>query len=214
MSRLAFRRAATLALSVATLLILLLPAAVAAHAELDTSTPADGETVIGSPPVIEATYTETLDPDGSSLVLVDAAGVEIATGGVTETDPTKAMSIADVPDLAPGDYEVKSTTTSADDGDVDRTTWSFTVVAAPSPSPTPTEAPSASAAPSATASPSPSATPVAASPSGASASPSGDTGQPAASTSDVLLPILVVLAIVAIAGVYLYSRRNRTSPPA
>ena len=110
MSRPAFHRSATLALSVATALILLLPAAVAAHAELDTSTPADGETVTGSPPVIGATYTETLDPNGSSLVLLDAAGDQIGIGGVIGTEPTKAMSIVDVPDLAPGEYEVNSTT--------------------------------------------------------------------------------------------------------
>jgi len=211
MSRSAVRHVLSIAVTAATLVVLLAPAAVLAHAELDQPTPADGETVSGSPPVVGATYTETLDPDGSSLVLVDATGAEIATGGVVGTDRTKEMSIVDLPELVPGEYTVKSTTKSADDGDVDRTTWSFTVVAAPTPSPTPTSAPSPTAEPSTAA---PTATPLVPSPSLATPTPSAAPGDAASSTSDALLPILAALAIVVVAGFLLLRRRNRTSPPA
>jgi methionine-rich copper-binding protein CopC len=183
------------------------PLGVLAHAELDTHEPGAGETVVGTPAVIHATYTETLDPTGSSLLLVDADGAKVAQGGVADAStPTKEMSITDLPDLAPGEYTVRSTTKSADDGDIDRKTWVFTVTA-PSPTPAPTTAPSAppSAAPSA--SPIPSATPVAS----VAPSPSGDTGTPTTSTSDVILPIIVGLAFVAIVGGYLLMRRR---PPA
>src|SRR6476469_1078222 len=70
MSRSDVRHLLSIAVTAATLVLLLAPDAVLAHAELDTPTPADGETVTGSPPLVGATYTETLDPDGSSLILV------------------------------------------------------------------------------------------------------------------------------------------------
>jgi LPXTG-motif cell wall-anchored protein len=180
------------------------PLGVLAHAELDTHEPGAGEAVVGTPAVIHATYTETLDPSGSSLLLVDADGAKVAEGGVADAStPTKEMSITGLPDLAPGEYTVRSTTKSADDGDIDRKTWIFTVTA-PSPTPAPTTAPSAAPSASAIPSPAPSATPVAS----VAPSPSGDTGTPTTSTSDVILPIIVGLALVAIVGGYLLMRRR------
>src|SRR6185436_3814966 len=88
-------------------LALVAPLGVLAHAELDTHEPGAGETVAGTPAVIHATYTETLDPAGSSLLLVDADGAKVAEGGVADAGtPTKEMSITDLPDLAPGEYTV------------------------------------------------------------------------------------------------------------
>ena len=80
-------------------------APVVGHSELVTPTPTDGATVAGDPPpTISGTYSETLDPAGSSLVLVDSTGKTIATGGVADaSQPTKAMAIEAVPVLAPGD---------------------------------------------------------------------------------------------------------------
>ena len=207
------RNAATILGVVACLL--LVPGLVLAHAELDTSEPADGTTVTGTPASISATYTEALDPDGSSLVLVDFQGTELATGGVASTtEPTREMVIQPVPELVPGEYTVKSTTKSAADGDLDRKTWAFTVVAA------------ASAAPSATIAPTPSAQPTtsasaAATPGGlpsASIGPSGTEGDavptaPADSTNDAIVPIIVGLAVVALAAAYFLTRRGRPSGP-
>ncbi len=106
--------------------LFLLPSVVMAHAELVESTPTDGATLDASPTEIFATYSEAMDPSGSSLKLVDKDDKELATGGV-DPDDAKRMSVDDVPDLAPGTYTVRSTTKSAEDGDIDRAEWSFTV---------------------------------------------------------------------------------------
>jgi hypothetical protein len=205
------------ALAIAAATLLLVPAIAAAHAELEASTPADGETIVGAPSgnLINARYSERLDPDGSSLTLVDANGDTIATGGVTApADYPFEMWVEDLPNLEPGVYTVKSTSKSAEDGDIDRVSWSFTIVA-PSGTPTPippaictdqcdpgssigTAVPTASATPEPSAAPSPSATPA----------PTDQTGT---AGSDVILPIIAALAIVLIGAGVLLSRRRRPS---
>ena len=207
-------------LATAIFVLLLVPSVALGHAELEKPTPKDGATVEGTPTEIAGTYSEAMDPDGSSLRLLDAEGTQIAKGGV-DPDNDKRMAITDVPELAPGVYTVKSTTKSAVDGDIDRKEWSFTVVAAPSPnpspspspSPSPTSPPSATAAPSPTpASPSPTAEPTT-SPSATavpSPTPSAD-GSSTSSGDDVLLPIIAAVVIVAAIAAFLFSRRDR--PP-
>jgi copper resistance protein C len=194
-------------LATAILALFVLPGIALAHAELEKSSPKDGATVEGTPAEIAGTYSEAMDPDGSSLRLLDASEAEIAKGGV-DPDDAQRMSIRNLPDLAPGVYTVKSTTKSAEDGDIDRKEWSFTVVAAPTPSPTPpptpTPPPSATPAPSPTPSPSPTAT---AAPTPA---PSAD-GSGTSGGSDVLLPIIAAVIIVAVIAGYLFQRRDR--PP-
>ena len=199
-------------LPVAVLALLLFPAVVTAHAELETSTPKDGATVEGTPPEVSGTYSEAMDPGGSSLKLLDAGGTQVAAGGVDPADD-KRMAITDLPELAPGTYTVKSTTKSAADGDLDRKEWTFTVEVAASPRP----------APSATPTPTPEPTPnctddcTGASPAGPTAAP---TATPAPSPSagggttgtgsDVLLPIIAAVVIVAVIAGYLFTRRDRT----
>jgi methionine-rich copper-binding protein CopC len=190
------------AVVVALVAILILPAAVAAHAELQTATPKDGATVAGSPPAISGTYSEAMTTTGSSLVLLGPDGKQVATGGVDPAN-NKRMAIDPVPDLVPGTYTVKSTTKSAADGDVDRKEWSFTVV--PAPTPTPTLAPSATPAPSVT------APPASASPTpNASPAPSAAVDGTSSGGGDVVLPIIAALAIVTVGGALLLGRRGRT----
>lgn len=183
-------------------LMLLTPTAVAAHAALDIATPADGASVEGSPPEVAGTYTQDLVADGSSLQLRDATGTVIATGGVDPAD-ARRMGITDLPALAPGEYEVRSTTLSAEDGEVDRATWTFTVTAAPTPAPTAT--PTATAEPTTAPSPEPTAAPSA----DPAPTPTNHEVPTGASDSDVIVPIIAGLAIVLIAGVVLLSRRGR-----
>ena len=185
---------------------LLLPASVVAHAELLETTPADGATVEGTPTEVSATFSEALEEDGSTLELRDRAGDSLATGGLDPDDPARLL-IADVPELAPGEYEVRWRT-ATDDGHSENDTWTFTVTAepTPSPSPSPTPAPSVTAPPSAAPTASPSVAP--------SLAPSPSPTPTGASDSDVLLPIVAGLAIVAVAGALLLSRRNRPVPPA
>ena len=81
-------RPARAALFLAVSLLLVMPAAVAAHAEFERSSPADGETVQGSPRVIRAFFSEGL-ADGSEMALLDEAGTTIAEGThrSRESDP-------------------------------------------------------------------------------------------------------------------------------
>ncbi|HYH91828.1 MAG TPA: copper resistance CopC family protein [Candidatus Saccharimonadales bacterium] len=194
------------ALPAAVAALLLLPSGVLAHAELDVPTPADGATVEGTPTEIFGTFTQAIEPDGSSLILRDAAGDEVARGGLDPTDDQR-MVIDPVPVLAPGEYEVRWTTISAEDGELDRETWSFTVVAAASPSPTVAASASATAEPSASPIASASASPIASA--GLSPAPSPIDGSAAGSTTDAILPIVVGLALVLLGAGYLLSRRGR-----
>lgn len=188
------------------LLALLVPPAVVAHAALDTPTPADGATVEGTPAEVAGTYTQTLDTAGSSIQLRDAAGTVIATGGVDPADDHRLV-ITDIPPLAPGEYEVRSTTLSAEDGEIDRPTWTFTVTAAPTPSPTP--APTANPEPTVEPTSAPSPDPTTAPTATAAPTPSDHEDPTGASDADAILPIIAGLAIVLIAGVVLLGRRGR-----
>jgi LPXTG-motif cell wall-anchored protein len=184
--------------------VLLFPATALAHAELLETTPAAGATVEGTPDVLAAAFDEALEAE-SSLSIRDAAGERLAVGRVDPDDP-KRVVITDVPDLAPGTYEMRWTAATAD-GHVERGTWSFTVEAAPTPAPTPE--PADSGAPSAAPTPSATPEPTAAPTPSASAGPTDPTGS--ATGSDVILPIIAGLAIVLIAAGFLLARRGRPS---
>lgn len=196
-------------LPAAVMALLLMPSLVLAHAELETSTPKDKATVEGTPTQIAGTYSEEMNPDGSSLVLLGPDGAQVAKGGVDAADD-KRMVIADLPELAPGTYTVKSTTKSAEDGDIDRKEWTFTVELAPTPSPSLSPTSTPTAAPSATPAASPAATTPSASPT-ASATPTPSAGGgTTGSGGDVILPIIAAVVIVAAIAGYLFTRRDRT----
>jgi methionine-rich copper-binding protein CopC len=133
------------------LVALALPAAVAAHAELESTSPEAGSTVATSPATVTATFSEALEAGKSSIEVVVPGGASVATGGVAADDPTTLL--VELPALAPGSYRVRWTA-SSDDGHLERGSFDFTVAEAPSPEPTvdETEAPSLvpTAAPSAT----------------------------------------------------------------
>ena len=191
---------------IAVAFVLMSAAVVAAHSELETSTPAAGATV-PSPfegPIV-LTFSEVL-ADGSKADLVDSGGTSVASA--TVDGPGSKMTIAPGAALAPGDYQVKWVSV-ADDGDLLRGTISFTVAPAqPTASPTapPSSVPSESAPPTPTIAPSstPSQAPASAAPSGSGDATSG--------TGDVLLPIIVALIVAGAGAAYLLSRRNRPAP--
>ena len=186
-----------------------------AHAELDTADPADGAVLDTPPTTITLTFTERLEPGKSSFRLLlgdDNLGVGEVTG-------PREMTLDDLT-LGPGEYLIKWTSASAADGDIERGQLTFTVEeppasVEPSESPAPTPAPTASPtdsvtspAPSATTAPVTPAPTVAASPAPPTPAPSAAPTTPAASTSDVLLPIIVGLLLVGGVGAFVL-RRSR-----
>lgn len=197
-----------LAALLAALAIAAVPAAVAAHSELESSSPGAGDVVVGGPTDITGEFTEPVDPDRSSMELRGPDGARIARGGVPEGGPATSMTIAGVPPLAPGRYTVRWTTVTADDDGVERGTFRFTVEAAtPEPaSPEPTSTPTAPPTLGASSTPTP-ATPTPAAVSTPAPTPQPDPA-PAAGTADVLVP-LAVLAVVLGGGVAWVARRRR-----
>ena len=193
-------------LVIGALLVLVLPAEVAAHAELETSIPADGATV-SSPfdgPIV-LSFSAAL-ADGSKADLLGPDGVTIAAASVD--GPGAKMTITLDAVLAPGAYEIKWVGVG-EDTDLERGTISFTVAPAPptaSPSDRPSSSPTASAAATLSAAPSTTASPP------ASAEPSG-TVDASTSAGDVVLPIIVALIVVGAGAVYLLGRRNRPTTP-
>ena len=179
------------------LLVLVLPAAALAHAELVSSTPAAGAVLTEAPAEIVLTFDEAV-VGNSSFQLLDASGATIASGAPDPAAPTTMR--ADLPELEPGAYEVQWTSV-AEDTDIERGTFTFTVVEPTAPPPTPTPAPTDEpTAPT----PSPIATP-AASP---SPSPGPGGGDGAVSSSDILLPIIALAVLIGAGLVVLLRRRG------
>lgn len=184
------------------LMIFLAPAVVTAHAEIDTTIPANTSTAVEPVTEISATYTESLAKD-SRLKVTDVDGATVATGSV-DPDNAKRMVATPKQALESGTFTVASTAI-AKDGHVERERWTFTVEVPVTPAPTPVVTPPASSSP--TAAPTPSSSPI---PSASPApSASGEGGSPTGSTGDVILPIIAALAIVGVGGALLLGRRGR-----
>ncbi len=189
---------------IALFVILAFPGSVLAHAELQRAIPANGETVTDPVTVVTGTYSQDLAPNSKFLVK-DASGATVATGSIDPGNVRRMIARPANP-LGNGVYEVQSTSVSADDGDIERVQWTFTVAVAVSPSPTEVPSISAATSPQATASVAPSQ------PASASPSPSPAPADSTSDSSNVLLPIIAALAIVATGGVYLLNRnRDRSS---
>jgi methionine-rich copper-binding protein CopC len=179
---------------------LILVPMVAAHAELTASSPAANATVQGplSDPIV-LTFSEAV-AEGSKFEVVASDGSTLGNGTVDPNDATKLAWTPSTP-LAAGAYEVRWTSI-ADDGHVERGTFTFTVTAASA-----SASAEASAEPSATAGQpaSPAATASAVpSPTAATTDPTDSAG----SSGSAFLPIVVALVIVAGLGAYLLRRRG------
>jgi methionine-rich copper-binding protein CopC len=95
-------------------LLAALPAVAAAHAELESSTPAAGENLDSTPSEVILTFSEELDPEGSSFTVVDADGHEVGTGEVDLTVADRNVLAGDVTITDPGVYAVEYTVVAAD----------------------------------------------------------------------------------------------------
>jgi len=179
MTRLAARLLPIRSLAAAVLLCLVTVTPVLAHAELVSSNPPVGSTVSAAPTTVTLSFSEDMDRATSSFSLVAPDGSTVGTGGPAK-DGDSTMTLGGL-DLAAGTYTVKWTS-AAQDGHIERGTFTFTVA-------------EATAAP---ATPGPTVASVVAAP----ATP--------ASGSDVLLPIVIGLAIVAVVGIAVL-RRSRAA---
>ena len=193
---------------IATFVILAVPGSAFAHAELQRSIPDNGETLTDPVTVVTGTYSQDLAAN-SKLLVKDASGATVATGTVDPGNVRRMVARPDAP-LGNGTYDVQSTSVSADDGDIERVQWTFTVAVAVAASPSPTEVPSVSAGTSSSPEATPSVVPSASATEAPSPSPAP--GDSTSDSSNVILPIIAALAIVAIGGVYLLNRNRGRTP--
>jgi copper resistance protein C len=93
---------------------LTVPAPAAAHAELTSTSPADGEELTTPPTQVVMTFGGELDPTGSGFVVTDAGGAEVGTGEV-DLDVAERNVIRGPVDITrPGEYTVAWSSTAAD----------------------------------------------------------------------------------------------------
>jgi methionine-rich copper-binding protein CopC len=182
----------------AALLMLLTAVPAFAHAELEESDPADGETIT-TPYTLTTTFNEEIGTERSRIVVTNSAGEEVARGGISADD--SAVMTVDLPALEPGAYLASWTAVTPDDNGVTRGQVNFVVGENATPTPVPTTRPTASARPSvvpstvASLAPSPLPTPT-----------SG--GTPTASGNDILLALALAAVVLLGLGIYLFTRRR------
>jgi methionine-rich copper-binding protein CopC len=100
----------TIVLAVAACLI---GQAVYAHAFLDRASPAVGSEVSGSPPALNLTYTEPVEPLFSTIQVTDSSGARVDQGQPATQDDGRILSVKLKP-LPPGLYAVEWHVTSVD----------------------------------------------------------------------------------------------------
>jgi methionine-rich copper-binding protein CopC len=197
------------AIVAACLLTMLLALPAAAHAELEESDPADGETIT-TPYTLTATFSEEFDLARSFVRIQNAAGVLVAEGGVSDDDPL--TMVVELPELPPGEYTAFWQTVTPDDNGREDGTFTFIVAPSPTPEPTPTraptEAPGSTATPAPPASATPAATPVPTPQPTPAATPTGSNGSASGSGTDVLIALAVGVVVVGALGYFLV-RRSR-----
>lgn len=114
-----------LSIALAAALLLALPAMVLGHARLVSSGPPAGGILTTTPYTLTATFDDELTADGSSIVIENTDGDQVATGTVSTAD-VQVMT-AELPSLPDGVYTVRWTAVSADDAAVERGSYTFTV---------------------------------------------------------------------------------------
>jgi methionine-rich copper-binding protein CopC len=121
---------------------------VSAHAELDRSNPEAKATVKGSPKLVEIWFTEEI-AEGSTIEVVDGAG-KSATAGEAKLDlfdpDRKHLTVELLPNLPNGAYTVNWTSISAEDGDTESDSFTFTIEGSGTPVASPVASPAGSPA--------------------------------------------------------------------
>lgn len=119
---------------------------VSAHAELDRSNPKADSIVKGSPKLVEIWFTQEITED-SKIEVVDGAG-KSATSAEAKLDlfdpDRKHLTVELLPNLPNGAYTVTWTSVSAEDGDSESDSFTFTIEGSGTPVASPVASPSAS----------------------------------------------------------------------
>lgn len=123
----------TLLLSLAVVVFALLHANIAsAHAELQSSTPADGASLTTAPSQVVLVFTEELKAEGNAIQVTNAAGTRVDQNdtAVDKRDPDRKTLIVSLkPNLPGGVYSVAWKNNGAD-GHSEEGSFSFSVATA------------------------------------------------------------------------------------
>ena len=166
-----------------------------AHADLQVSTPEDGESLEVAPEEIRLTFSEELFEELVEISILDAAGDLYSTIGVEQTPPPGTDVIFPWPPQAPpGEYSIAYRVVSADGHPVTGTV-SFSY-AATAPEPSALEPSSSDSTPSAQSS-TPASSPTASAP---FASPANESLTSSSTDSSSVTPF-VVIGVVLLLGV-------------
>lgn len=90
------------------------PVTAGAHSELERSDPADGANVQTAPTAVVLTFTEELDPAGSSFTVTDASGVQVGAGEVDLSVAARNILRGGVSITKPGSHRIAWTSLSLD----------------------------------------------------------------------------------------------------
>ena len=206
-----------IALTVTTATVFVLSVAMApttsAHADLQVSTPEDGESLEIAPEEIRLTFSEELFEELVEISILDAAGDLYSTIEVEQTPPPGTDVIFPWPTQAPpGEYSIAYRVVSADGHPVTGTISFSYAATAPEPS-TPEPAPSDStpSAESSTPATSPAASsPIAPAPSSSSATESSTSSSTDSSSGTplVILGVVLLLGVIATSAIIVRARRR------
>ncbi len=174
-----------------------------AHADLQVSTPADGESLEIAPEEIRLTFSEELFEELVEISILDAAGDLYSTIEVEQTPPPGTDVIFPWPAQAPpGDYSIAYRVVSADGHPVTGTiSFSYAATAVePSPSDTAPQPPPSDSTPSAE-----SSTPAASPATESSTSSSTDSSS---GTTLVVLGVVLLLGVIATSAIIARARQR------
>ena len=213
------QRNIALAVTTATVFVLSVTMAptASAHADLQVSTPEDGESLDIAPEEIRLTFSEELFEELVEISILDAAGDLYSTIEVEQTPPPGTDVIFPWPTQAPpGEYSIAYRVVSADGHPVTGTiSFSYAATAAepstpePSPSdtaPQPTPSDSTPSAESST----PAASPATSAPSPSSATESSTSSSTDSSsgTTLVVLGVVLLLGVIATSAIIARARQR------
>ena len=179
-----------------------------AHADLQVSTPEDGESLEVAPEEIRLTFSEELFEELVEISILDAAGDLYSTIKVEQTPPPGTDVIFPWPPQAPpGEYSIAYRVVSADGHPVTGTV-SFSY-AATAPEPSALEPSSSDSAPSAQSS-TPASSPTASAPFASPASESSTSSSTDSSsvTPFVVIGVVLLLGVIAASAIIVRARQR------